>query len=154
MKNNSISLNLKYVTIMIAMVILFDHFYPGKAIESTIASISADYQSYFNAAGNGHYAYTVETEEDQFYVSEAQGEMLEEGQLISYRISLLFKEVQTFQTDLVKGEKHSLSIFTGIMIPILAILVIMASFRYKKKISTLTFVMQVCLFGDLVFLMQ
>jgi hypothetical protein len=154
MKNNRISLNLKYVTILIALVILFDHFYPGKSNETIIQSISANYQPYFNAGGNGHYSYAVSTPAHQFYVREEEADLMEEGQKVSYKTSLIFNEVQVFETSAVKGKKHSLFIFTGVVIPLLSILVMLASIRYKKSISTLTFVIQVCTIGDLVFLLQ
>ncbi len=143
----------KYVTIFLSSLVLLDMFIPGPSYESVIQRITINYESYFNAAGNGHDSYAIETENHSFYIDEITKENFSEGEEIQYRLSPIFNEIQHFQTDSAVGKTSSMRLYSGIFLPVFCLLVIGLSFRLKERLSILTFVCQVLIIADLIYLL-
>lgn len=143
---------INYVFLLAALTILADSYWPGKSHKSTIERIAITYEPYFNAAGNGHNSYSIITQKHSFYIDEDEKDDFSEGSQIDYRLSPIFKEVQQFESNGYQGKLSSLRIYTGTLFPLFFITVILFSFRIKRKLSILLFVVQVALIANLVYL--
>ena len=155
-KNIDLSIKslIKYACLLICLVTLADALIPGKGYESVIEEISQEYQPYFNAGGNGHFAYTVITADHQFSIDANDLFSIEEGEIISYRISRIFQEIQSYTSEGGIRNRNSLSNFTGLIIPLFGIFVILISLRTPEKYGTLTFVAEVLILANLIFILQ
>jgi len=137
-----------------ALVVLVDFASPGRIINDEIINVQRERQQYYNAARNYHYSYKVITSEHEFLVAEDFAELELVNEKIEYSVSRIFKEVNWYR--LLSSENksfHSLRIVSGLVLPLLIIISIFVAFRYKKKIGTLVFILQILLIADLIFLM-
>ena len=144
----------KFTTLLLASLALLDMILPGQSFESIIEKITIRYEPYFNAVGNGHDSYAIVTEKHSFYIDEEAKEEISEGQEIQYRLSPLFKEIQHYQTEYTLGKTSSIRLFSGVFLPIFCILVIVLSFRFKERLSIITFVCQVATLANLIYLLN
>lgn len=144
---------IKYIFLALSLLILLDSYTPGKEFESTIQSVSINYEPYFNAGGNGHDSYSIVTEDHSFYINEDEKDNFSKGNDISYRLSPIFKEVQQFESNDFKGSISSLRLYSGTLFPLFFIGVILLSFRLREKMSVLLFVTQVAIIADLIYLL-
>jgi len=137
-----------------ALGVLVDFASPGRIINDEIINVQRERQQYYNAARNYHYSYKVITSEHEFLVAEDFAELELVNEKIEYSVSRIFKEVNWYR--LLSSENksfHSLRIVSGLVLPLLIIISIFVAFRYKKKIGTLVFILQILLIADLIFLM-
>ena len=144
-----------YLTILGATLILIDSLLPGALVESTIIGVSVEEEFYNNAAQNSHNSYHVITEFNQFDINKERAGAFEKGQIITMRLSLLFKEVQSYSIEKEEfSNLYTLRIFTGIITPMLILLFMGIALKFGSRVSTLTFVFQAVLIADLVYLFQ
>ena len=144
-----------YLTILGAALILIDSLLPGALVESTIIGVSVEEEYYNNAAQNSHNSYHVITEFNQFDIKKERAGAFEKGQTITMRLSPLFKEVQSFSIEKERfSNLHTLRIFTGIIAPILILLMMGIALRFGSRVNTLTFVFQAILIAHLIYLFQ
>ena len=152
---HKVRLLISAIFVLASLIILIDYLFPGRTINDTIISLKKERQQYYNAAGNHHYTYQVITSEHQFWI-EAEHAAIAEGNVkIEYAISRIFNEVNWYK--LHSSEKRAtyfLRTLSGLVIPLLTIVTILAAAYFKKNISTLIFVFQVMLIADLIFLMR
>ena len=156
MKNNQHKLRLSLYTIftIIALVILTDFVSPGSIVNDEILHVQKERQQSYNAARNYHYSYKVITSEHEFLVTEDFAALELENEKIEYSVSRIFKEVNWYR--LLSSENksfYSLRIASGLVLPLLTIMLIFVAFRFKKKIGTLVYIAQILLLADLIFLM-
>lgn len=140
--------------IFLALVIVLDFILPGHTYSDRIIDVKKELEQYYNAAGNYHYSYRVFTPNKDFVVSEEFAQSAKENQEIQYEVSLLFREVNSY--GLLTFESNSvyvLRILSGLILPLMAIVVLVLGYKYGSKMSILIFVIQVLLVADLVFLM-
>lgn len=144
----------KYSFLVICLVILFDTYIPGKSHQSSIKSISINYEQYFNAGGNGHYSFSIVTEDHSFYIDEKEKDNFSKGNNISYRLSPIFNEIQQFESESYQGSVSSLRLYTGTLFPILFMLIILLSFKYDERMGIVLFVTQVAIIANLIYLLN
>ncbi|MFK7781468.1 hypothetical protein [Psychroserpens sp.] len=150
---HNLRISLYAIFTFIALVILVDFTVPGRVINDEIITIKKERQDYYNAANNYHYSYKVITSEHEFLVTEDFANLEPVNKNIEYSISLIFKEINWYR--LLSSENksfYSLRIVSGLILPLLAIILIFVAFRYKKEIDILVFIIQVLLIADLIFL--
>lgn len=140
------------ITILLALVVLIDFTLPGKVFIEDVIKVERKREKYYNAGGNSHISYKVITSKRQFSVSEDLAKSVEKKQ-IEYSESLIFKEVNRHK--LVSSEKstiYSFRLVSGLILPLIVIIMILIAFIYKKEMSILIFVLQVLLIGNLIIL--
>ena len=136
-----------------AVVVIADFALPGRIIADDIVEIQKNRQQYYNAAGNFHYSYKVIANEHAFQVKEAFGSMELENKKIEYSVSPLFKMVNWYRLLTVeKRSYHSLRLASGLILPLLLLLMLFLKYRYNKGNSRLLFMIQVLMIGNMVFL--
>ncbi|MCF2874755.1 MULTISPECIES: hypothetical protein [unclassified Tenacibaculum] len=141
------------ISILIALVIIADFALPGKIITNKIANIQKSLEEYYNAGGNYHYSYKISTDKHEFSVTEEFAVLVKENEEIEYSVSQIFKKVNWYKQPSSDDKSfYSLRIVTGLVLPLLVILSIFIAYRYKKKMNTLLFVLQILLIADLIFL--
>ena len=141
------------ISILIALVIIADFALPGKIITDKIANIQKSLEEYYNAGGNYHYSYKISTDKHEFSVTEEFAVLVKENEEIEYSVSQIFKKVNWYkQPNSDDKSFYSLRIASGLVLPLLVILSIFIAYRYKKKMNTLLFVLQILLIADLIFL--
>jgi len=137
-----------------ALVILVDFVSPGRIINDEIIDVHQERQQSYNAARNYHYSYKVVTNEHQFLVTEGFAELELVNKKIEYSVSPIFKEVNWYRLLSSQDKSfYSLRIASGLVLPLLTIVLIFVAFRYKRKIGTIVFILQILLIADLIFLM-
>ena len=150
--NLRLSLNAAFT--LAALVILVDFVSPGRILNDEIINVQRERQQYYNAARNYHYSYKVITSEHEFLVAEDFAELKLVNKKIEYAVSPIFKEVNWYRLLASESKSfYSLRIVSGLVLPMLTIISIFVAFRYKKKIGTLVFILQILLIADLIFLM-
>ncbi|MGB0973432.1 MAG: hypothetical protein ACPGU9_00425 [Flavobacteriaceae bacterium] len=141
------------ITIVIALIIICDFSLPGKEYTSQINTIKKDKQQYFNAAGNHHYSYTVKTDQHQFLISKEVAKTAQIGRDISYKISLLFNQVNTYSlTGSNTSNIYSLRLMSGLIAPLLLICSIAISYGFKKNLNLFISVQQIILIVNVILL--
>lgn len=140
--------------LIIPFIILFDFFSSGKLVTDKTLKIEKQKQRYYNAAKNYHYTYELHTSKHKFYVSESFILKAKQYDSISYTISPLFKKVNRYYIPKLSNEKeiYSLRLFSGVVIPLIALILLVLE-RYSNKKSVLFFSIKVVLIGDLIFLL-
>ena len=152
MKNqlSATQLFLNGITILISLVVLMDFALPGTRYTEDVVSISRNKEKYYNAGGNSHNTYRVVTTTRQFSVSKDVA-ITAEGKQIDYALSLIFKEVNGYKlAALEKNHLYSFRVVSGLVLPLLVLLVFGISYRFKKDLGILLFVLQVLTVGNLV----
>lgn len=150
---HKLRLTVYVISILIALVIIADFALPGKVITDKIAKIQKSLEEYYNAGGNYHYSYKISTNKHEFSVTEEFAVLVKENEEIEYSVSQIFKKVNWYKQPSSDDKSfYSLRIASGLILPLLVILSIFIAYRYKKKINTLLFVLQILLIADLIFL--
>ena len=143
----------KVLTILfyiLSIVFIVDFLFPGKEITSTVSSIKPVRQSYYNAGGNSHLTYTLKTEDAQFIISKEFAKKIKQGDSITIKESVVFNEVNSYRFNDF-SETYSLRLFSGLILPLLIILIIVAQTKFHLKISTLSLIFKIILVGNLVY---
>ena len=136
-----------------AIVVIADFATPGRIIADDIVEIQKNRQQDYNDAENFHFSYKVITNEHAFQVKEAFGSMELENKKIEYSVSPLFKRVNWYRLLTVeKRSYHSLRLASGLILPLLLLLLLFLKFRYNKGNRRLLFIMQVLMIGNLIFI--
>lgn len=141
------------ITILITLVVLMDFALPGTRYTEDVVSVSRKKEKYYNAGGNSHNTYHVVTATRQFSVSKDVATTAEDKQ-IDYALSLLFKEVNGYKlASSNKNQIYSFRVISGLVLPLLVLLALGISYRFKKDMSILLFVLQVLTVGNLIMLL-
>lgn len=140
--------------VLAALVVLIDFLLPGQIIDDHVLEIQKERQQYYNAAGNYHYSYKVVTGQDRILVSEDFAQTAQAGNPVRYSVSRIFKEINWYKLSSSENRSfYSLRLASGLVLPLLLILSIFITVRYKKKLGTLVFILQTLFIGDLILLM-
>ncbi|MEY8848556.1 hypothetical protein AB9K26_07060 [Psychroserpens sp. XS_ASV72] len=141
------------LTVFLALLILTDFAFPGKIINDRIRNVDSDVQQYYNAAKNYHYTYKVITSEHEFMVTEDFAELELTNKKIEYSVSRIFKDVNWYRLPPSESKSfYSLRIYSGLVLPLLAIIAIFIVYRFKKDIVMVVLILQILLIADLIFL--
>lgn len=150
---NTSRLAIHAIFALITLVIIGDFVFPGKRITGVISEVLKERQQYYNAAQNYHYSYKVITSEHTFLIEESFGQLELVDQQIEYSVSRIFKEVNWYKLLSSKSKSvYSLRWFSGLILPLLALISIIAMLRFNKKIGNLVFVLEILVVADLIFL--
>ena len=153
-RSNKKMLWLYGITLVMSLIILIDFIIPGTAFADKEVSITRNIEKYYNAGGNSHNTYEVITSQHQFSVSEDFAK-LAPNQKIKYSVSLIFKEINRYGLYASeKSEIYSFRIASGLILPIIVIMVLIIAYRYRGGISILLSVLQIVLLINLILLMQ
>ncbi len=136
-----------------SLVIIADFLLPGRVFVEEVIEVKKERQQYYNAARNYHYSYKVFTHEHNFFISEDFAQFIQEHQAITYTVSPIFDEVNSYSLP-SSGTKgiYSLRILSGLILPLLVIVAMGLAYKYEHKVSTFVFVLQILLIADLIFL--
>ncbi|WP_421976027.1 hypothetical protein [Roseivirga seohaensis] len=141
--------------ILIALVIITDFALPGKSFTDQVTKVQTERQQYYNAAQNYHYSYKLTTGQHGFSVSEDFAKTVNEGDTVNYRISRIFKEVNRYQLSEDENiHTDSLRRYSGLILPLLVLVVMGFAYRHGRRMSALIFVMQTLTLADLAFLIM
>lgn len=139
---------------VLALSMLVDYTLFSQRVEEKISGIHTSQENYYNAGANAHYSYRVQTAHFDFPVSHHFASMAQEGQPILLTVSPIFGEVNLYQLQSTgDAERHSLRIVSGLVVPLLVLLVLFLGLRYKEKLSTLVFVAEVAVLANLLYLL-
>jgi len=140
-------------TITLALIILMDFSLSGNAFKEEIIHIDKGKQTYNNAGGNYHYFYKVKTAKRTFSVSK-EFATTSKDKIIYYTTSSIFNEINSYGSPHRKNlSRYSLRTASGLILPLVVILILLVSLKLKKRIDTLVFVLQAVLIADLIFLL-
>ncbi len=146
-------LSLYAIFTLAALIILVDFISPGTIINDEIINVQRELQQYNNAAGSSHYSFKVITNEHEFLVTEDFTKLKLVNKNIEYSVSRIFKEVNWYRLLLSENKSFSsLRIVSGLILPLLAIISMFITYRYKKEMGLFIFILQVVLIADLIFL--
>ncbi len=152
-KTNKITLWSYVITLIVALVILIDFTLPGKVFTEEVVNLEKERQQYYNAGGNYHYSYKLTTAKHNFSVSEDFAKSVQ-NKKIKYSVSLLFKEINRYSLlSSDKSTSYSFRIVSGLVFPLIVIFAMILAYRYKKKMSTLLFVLQITLLANFIMLL-
>jgi len=141
-----------YIFYAIAILLIVDFSLPGKEILTKVNSIETTRQSYYNAGGNSHLTYTITTEESSFTASKEFVKKIDIGNLISIKKSILFNEINSYSFNGFL-ETYSLRLFSGLILPFLVIVILLAQTKFNLKISALALIFKILLVGDLAYIL-
>lgn len=121
-----------------SLIILADFIIPGRVVVDEIVEVKKERQQYYNAARNYHFSYKVFTSTHNFSITEDFAEEIKNNQKIEFAVSHIFKEINSYRLlNSGNREIYSLRILSGLVIPLVLIIVIGLAFKYEKKISVL-----------------
>jgi hypothetical protein len=138
--------------LLLAFIFIIDFSLPGKEITTKVNSIETNRQHYYNAGGNSHLTYTLKTNESQFIISKEFAKKVKSSDLISVKKSVLFNEINSCRFNNF-SETYSLRLFSGLILPLLVILIIVAQTKFNLKISALSLIFKILLIGNLVYVL-
>lgn len=152
---NKLRLIVYSIFCFVALIILIDFVWPGKIVKDEIIDVKSERQQYYNAAGNYHYSYKVITSQHAFSVEEVFAKSDLKSKRIEYSVSPIFKEVNWYKL-LISSDKssYSLRVVSGLILPLVAIILIIIAYRFPKYLGTIIFILQALLIADLIFLMM
>lgn len=138
----------------LCLVVLLDFILPGRAFEETVREANQQREEYYNAAQGYHYSYSISTVHHTIDLPEDLYRSDLIGTTVNYRVSLIFREINQFQIVDQAKTTNSLRYYSGLIVPLLVLLIGLFSLRYPKRLDILVFVTQVVLLGDLIYLLQ
>ena len=141
-----------YIFYAIAILLIIDFSLPGKEITTKVNSIETNRQHYYNAGGNSHLTYTLKTNESQFIISKEFAKKVKSSDLIGVKKSVIFNEINSCSFNDF-SETYSLRIFSGLILPFLVIVILLAQTKFNLKISALSLIFKILLIGNLVYIL-
>lgn len=139
---------------LLAIVMILDFSISGKTYEEEVITVNKNKEKYYNAAQNSHYSYTVKTAMHSFSVSENFASQLNENQKLNIKTSLLFDKVNTAEIIATgKTETYSLRLLSGLVFPLIALIILALGYIQPNKRGVLLYVTKVLLIANLVFLL-
>ena len=97
----------------------------------------------------------MQTAQNYITVSPSFAATIKVGEPIYYKLSTLFNEINGYRLSEDQPFKvHSMRWFTGLILPLLAMAILLISLRYPDKYGTFLFVVQCVLIADLIYLLN
>ena len=144
---------LNYLCLFLALIILSDFLYSSNTYKDSITEKTTHFESYYNAGGNSHVSKSIKTSQLAFNCSNSFYETSNVGDSLIISTSYLFNKVNAYQNlKTQRSETYSLRILTGLIVPLLVLLIGLISFKIKDKMSILVFVSQIALVANLMYL--
>jgi len=143
------------VMIAVAMTILADFEFSSQTITQKVDSKSSRLENRQSTGRNYYYATHLISGEYRIPVSEDFGDSTDVGHTLTFKKSLLFKEVnRVTNMDTGESEKFSFRWMTGCVIPLFAVIVLILGIKRREKLNTLVFVTEVVLIINFIFLLN
>ena len=144
---------ISFFFLVLVVAIAIDFILPGASFEEAVTGVVREQQQHYNASGNVHYTYHVRTSQNYFIVPKSFATSLDSGEVVEYRLSYLFDEVNGVKKPADdRFKRHSMRWFAGLIFPLIAIAVLLFGIRQPKKYGIPVFVVQVGIIADLVYL--
>ena len=129
-----------------------DFVLPGTEFTAAQPVVSKQLEPYYNAGGNSHDSYKVTTDAHAFWVDEHFAREIGEETIV-YWVSPLFQEVTGHRLQSVETTHISrLRWLSGLILPLIALLFFALTLFHKVHWPILTFVLQLLLLADLIYL--
>ena len=143
---NRLRLIIYAVFTLASLIILIDFALPGKQVRDEISDVQRERQQYYNAARNFHYSYKIITSNREIYVTEDFAALELVNKEIEYAVSRIFRKINWYRLAASEDKSfHSLRIFSGLVLPLLYLILVFISLQFKKRIGTLIFILQILL---------
>ncbi|MEM6261904.1 MAG: hypothetical protein AAGI38_05310 [Bacteroidota bacterium] len=140
---------------LVALLIIADFVFPGGITNDQVLEVIKKREDYKNAARGYHFSYKVITTGQEISVKEEFARLVHTGDTVEYSVSRIFNEVNWYKLDSSEDKSYySLRLFTGLVLPALVLISLVAAYLFKKNGNTLVIVFQILLIADLVFLMM
>lgn len=140
---------------LFALIMVMDYGLGGKTLVEEIIAINKSLEKYYNAGGNSHYSFSIQTENHDFPVPESFASLAKVGQELKIEVSPFFSEVNSSEIlETEHKEVSSLRVLSGLVLPILVLLVLAIGCKYGRKVATLVFVMEAVTVANLIFLLN
>jgi hypothetical protein len=140
---------------LIAIVIIVDYSLSGTAHVEKVLSISRSLEKYYNAGGNSHYSYKIKTENHNFNASEEFATLVKKGQELKIGVYPIFQEVNSSVIiDNGHKETYSLRILTGLLLPLLALVIFGIGYKFGERVGTLVWVAEAALVVNFIYLLK
>ncbi|WP_343764503.1 hypothetical protein [Gangjinia marincola] len=144
----------KIISAVICLLILVDFTLPGKEYTEGVLEKERKMQRYYNAAQNVHYSHHLITKNFILFSSEDLANIVNKGDMLLLKESRLFKEInRVTHIPSATSEIYSLRYVSGLVIPLLAILVFMTSLIFPTRYVMLSFVLIVLSTGNLIYIL-
>ena len=136
-----------------AFIIFLDFVLPGQMHNEQVSAIRKTLQRSYNAAKNHHFSYGLQTERFYFPVSEKFAENIAEGQSVLFKVSPIFKKVNSYES-LESGESgvYSLRLVSGLIVPLLAMIILGMTITFRKY-AVPALIIKTLIFLDLIYLL-
>ena len=143
-----------YICLFIALISLGDFVFSNSSIKDIITEKKTSYESYNNAGGNSHVSKSIHSQKFEFNCSDAFFELSSVSDSLNLKVSPIFNKINRY-TNLQKqySETYSLRYVTGLIIPVLGLLILMLSFKFKEKMTIIVFVAQIALLSNFIYLL-
>jgi hypothetical protein len=144
--------NLEILFYLLALIFVIDFLLPGTEITSEAIAIKQVRQNYYNAGGNSHFSYILKTENENFIISNEFRKKILQGDTIIIKKSKIFNEVNSYTFNNF-SETYSLRLFSGLILPLLVILIIYLQKKFRLKNNTLSLIFKIMLIGNLIYVL-
>ena len=140
---------------LLSVLVLIDFFWPGQQVSEVITYKSREIASKKNGFRDYYYVSDLSTENYVVRTTNELAETAEVGDPLVIEISPIFKEIN--EVDLPKAEASELyshRIFSGLILPILVLMILEISYKKKYGYSTLVFVILVVFLVNFIYLLN
>ncbi|EAZ95216.1 hypothetical protein FBBAL38_09514 [Flavobacteria bacterium BAL38] len=143
---------IEIIIYLLALIFVIDFLLPGTEITGKAISIKQVRQNYYNAGGNSHFSYTLKCENEIFLISKEFRNKITEGDTIIIKKSKIFNEVNSYTFDNF-SETFSLRLFSGLILPLLVIIIITTEKKFKLKNNTLSLIFKIMMIGNIIYVL-
>lgn len=150
-KNQFIKKWLIYVFMLINIALVLDFLIPGQEINSKILFKEKKEQRYFNAGQNSHYSFALHTAKHIIDIDEVSFDAVAVGDSILFTSSMLFQETNSYGLADKARQTNSLRSFSGLYLPLLALVTLCLGLYLRKRVDILVFVVQIMTLLNLVY---
>lgn len=152
---HKIKLVVLLICALLSVVTLLDFDFDSGTFTEQIESFDQTRQRYYNAGGNSHKTFNIYTKSYEIQVTKGFYSTLQEGDLISVSQSLLFNEInKVWNPRNTMSETHSIRYFSGLVIPIVMLIVTGLAFKFRGKYETLIFVVCILTVANFIYILN
>jgi hypothetical protein len=152
---NAIKMRRIYYGLIIftAALLIIDFSIPTTPSTDTVLNVKTTQQNYYNAGNNMHFSYSIVTEKGSFSVSESFTDLLQTGESIKIYRSIILNEVNALEiTRNGFKEIYSLRWFTGMVIPLIVLILSIQKIVGIKRLNTVFLIAQIIFYLNVAFL--
>ncbi|WP_299222801.1 hypothetical protein [uncultured Aquimarina sp.] len=141
------------ICILFAIIILLDFSFPGTAYDEKVTKVSKKRQTYYNAGGNSHKSYKLSTENREFDISKEFADNIKKDDIVKTKVSFIFTEVNSYENPITKKKQtYSLRMFTGLILPILLIIILGLGYKFKERMEWPVLILEIMIVVDFIYM--